>query len=88
LRSLGKCVPARIAARVFAPGKKFRIRQKLPSVMGKYFHFSKKAAGKNPAILRKILVHGETDQGKRQLQRLVLARAKKAEGRCLRIASA
>jgi hypothetical protein len=39
---LGKCVPAKIAARFFPPGKKFPFRQKLPSAMGKYFHFSKK----------------------------------------------
>jgi hypothetical protein len=63
LPPLGKCVPARIAACHFPPGKKFPERQKLPGAMGKYFHFSEKASRENPAKPRKSLVHAGTAQG-------------------------
>jgi len=54
--------PARIAQSIFAPGKNCRVRQILPSAMGKYFHFSEKWRMKNPGNLRKKLVHGDTGQ--------------------------
>jgi len=62
LRALGKCDPAAIAARALAPGKIFRIRQKLPGDVGKYFHFSEKTRAKNPIKPRKKLVHAGTAQ--------------------------
>jgi hypothetical protein len=62
LRALGKSVPATIAARDFSPGKIFRIRQILPSAMGKSFHFSKKLRAEKPAKPRKNLVHAGTGQ--------------------------
>jgi len=62
LRALGKSVPATIAACGFPPGKIFRIRQILPSAMGKYFHFSEKMQAKKPAKPRKKLVHAGTGQ--------------------------
>jgi hypothetical protein len=62
LRGSGKLRPATIAAHTFPPGKKFPVRQKLPSAMGKYFHFSKKATAKNPTKPRKMLVHAGTGQ--------------------------
>jgi len=71
LRPLGKCVPAEIAACNFSPGKNFPARQNLPGWTGKYFHFSKKVARGNPAILRKTLVHDGTAQGKRALRRRI-----------------
>jgi len=62
LCALGKSRPATIAACGFPPGKIFRMRQILPSAMGKYFHFSEKWRMKNPGNLRKKLVHGDTGQ--------------------------
>jgi hypothetical protein len=47
LRGLGKCVPAKLAARHFRPGKIFRRRQLLPGGLGKYFHFSEKWLAKS-----------------------------------------
>jgi len=77
LRPLGKCVPAEIAACNFSPGKNFPARQNLPGWTGKYFHFSKKVARGNPAILRKTLVHDGTAQGKRALRRRITIAQKK-----------
>jgi hypothetical protein len=60
LRALGKLRRVEIAARLSPPGKIFRIRQKLPGGMGKYFHFSEKFHSEKPAKPRKILVHAGT----------------------------